>query len=113
MPPSQAGVAAAVASTSRQVGSTLGVAVLGAVAGAGLSGDIGKGFATATHASWWIVAGLSFAIVILGLATTTRWAEQTAVETAERFREDGPRAGGPPQGEALPSRRETSQPTPV
>jgi predicted MFS family arabinose efflux permease len=33
MPPAQAGVAAAVASTSRQVGMALGVAVLGAVAG--------------------------------------------------------------------------------
>ena len=37
MPPSQAGVAAAIASTSRQVGATLGVAVIGAVAGAGVS----------------------------------------------------------------------------
>jgi predicted MFS family arabinose efflux permease len=113
MPPSQAGVAAAVASTSRQVGNTLGVAVLGAVAGAGISGDIGKSFAAATHASWWIVAGLSFAIVILGLATTTRWAHQTAVDTANRFREDGPQPEGQPQGEAVPARRETSQPTPA
>jgi len=105
-------VAAAVASTSRQVGATLGVAILGAVAGAGISGDIGSSFAAATHASWWIVAGLSFAIVILGLATTTRWAQQTAVETADRFREDGPQAGQP-QGEAVPARHKTSQPTPA
>jgi EmrB/QacA subfamily drug resistance transporter len=112
MPSSQAGVAAAVASTSRQIGSTLGVAIVGAVAGAGISGEIGKGFAAATHASWWIIAGLSFAIVILGLATTTRWAQQTAVETANRFREDGPQAGQP-QGEAVPARRKTSQPTPA
>ena len=41
MPPSQAGVAAAVASTSRQVGATLGVAVIGAVAGAGIGGAFG------------------------------------------------------------------------
>jgi EmrB/QacA subfamily drug resistance transporter len=113
MPPSQAGVAAAVASTSRQVGNTLGVAIVGAVAGAGISGAIGKSFATATHASWWIIAGLSFAIVILGFATTTRWAHQTAVETANRFREDGPQAAAYPQGEPLPARRETSQPTPA
>jgi MFS family permease len=112
MPPSQAGVAAAVASTSRQVGATLGVAVLGAVAGAGISGDIGSSFAAATHASWWIVAGLSFAIVILGFATTTPWAQRTAVETANRFREDGPPAGQP-QGEAVSARRKTSQPTPA
>ena len=113
MPPSQAGVAAAAASTSRQVGATLGVAIVGAVAGAGISGEIGRGFAAATHASWWIIAGLSFAIVILGLATTTRWAHQTAVETANRFREDGPQPVGPTHGEPVPARRETSQPTPA
>ncbi|MGW0901405.1 MFS transporter, partial [Streptomyces goshikiensis] len=38
MPRSQAGVAAAVASTSRQTGSTLGVAVIGAVLAAGMAG---------------------------------------------------------------------------
>jgi sugar phosphate permease len=58
MPPSQAGVAAAIASTSRQVGSTLGVAVLGALAGGGLAGAIGPSFAAATHVSWWIMVAL-------------------------------------------------------
>ena len=57
MPPSQAGVAAAVASTSRQIGQTLGVAVLGALAGGGV-GAIGPSFSSATHVSWWIVVGL-------------------------------------------------------
>jgi EmrB/QacA subfamily drug resistance transporter len=102
MPPSQAGVAAAVASTSRQVGNTLGVAIVGAVAGAGISGAIGKSFATATHASWWIIAGMSFAILLLGVATTTRWAQETAVQTAERFREGGLGPQRYPQGEAAP-----------
>ena len=49
MPSSQAGVAAAVASTSRQVGQTLGVAVVGAAAGGSISGNLGTGFAVATH----------------------------------------------------------------
>jgi EmrB/QacA subfamily drug resistance transporter len=87
MPPSQAGVAAAVASTSRQVGATLGVAVVGAVAGSGLSGEIGPGFATATHPSWWILVGLSFVILLVSVVTTTEWARNTAVKTAARFRE--------------------------
>src|SRR5439155_9733663 len=56
MPPAQAGVAAAVATTSRQVGITLGVAALGALAGAGLAGGIGPGFAYATPPAWWVVA---------------------------------------------------------
>ncbi len=89
MPPSQAGVASAVASTSRQVGMTLGVAVIGAIAGGGVSGAIGPSFATATHAAWWIIAGLGAAILILGLLTTTQWADATARRTAERFSEAG------------------------
>jgi predicted MFS family arabinose efflux permease len=78
---------AAVASTSRQVGATLGVAVVGAVAGGGLSGVIGPGFATATHPSWWIVVGLSLVIPVVSLLTTTAWAQNTAAQTAARFRE--------------------------
>ncbi len=87
MPASQAGVAAAVASTSRQVGMTLGVAVVGAIAGASVTGVIGKGFAAATHAGWWIIAVLGVAIVLLGLLTTTAWADQTARATARLFRD--------------------------
>ncbi len=89
MPPSQAGVAAAVASTSRQVGMTLGVAVIGAIAGGSVSGALGKGFAEATHPAWWIIAGFGGATFILGLLTTTRWADETARKTAAQFRERG------------------------
>ncbi|MGH2859646.1 MAG: DHA2 family efflux MFS transporter permease subunit [Solirubrobacteraceae bacterium] len=89
MPPSQAGVAAAVASASRQVGGTFGVAVLGALAGgtAGAGGSVGPGFAAATHSSWWIVTVLSGMILVLGVVTTTAWARRTAARTAERFSE--------------------------
>jgi EmrB/QacA subfamily drug resistance transporter len=87
MPPSQAGVAAAVASTSRQVGTTLGVAVIGAIAGGGTTGAIGRNFATATHPAWWTIAGFGGVILVLGLLTTTRWADETARRTAERFGE--------------------------
>jgi MFS family permease len=90
MPPSQAGVASAVASTSRQVGATLGVAVLGALAGASTAGGIGAGFAQATHVAWWIIVGLSLIVFVLALVTTTPWARATAAATAERFREDRP-----------------------
>jgi MFS family permease len=90
MPPSQAGVAAAIASTSRQVGMTLGVAVIGAISGGTISGAIGPSFAAATHAGWWICAGLGLLSLALGVLTTTRWADRTAGETAERFRETEP-----------------------
>ena len=90
MPPSQAGVAAAVASTGRQVGQTLGVAVLGALAGSGVSDAIGSSFTSATHTSWWIMAALAGMVFVLGLVTTTPWAQDTAAATAERFRETEP-----------------------
>jgi EmrB/QacA subfamily drug resistance transporter len=87
MPASQAGVAAAVASTSRQVGMTLGVAVIGAIAGASIAGGIGQGFAGASHPGWWIVVGLGLVILVLGLLTTTSWADETARRTAALFGE--------------------------
>jgi MFS family permease len=93
MPPSQAGVAAAIASTSRQVGMTLGVAVIGAISGGTISGAIGPGFAGATHVGWWVCAGLGAICLAVGLLTTTPWADETARRTAERFREIGPGAG--------------------
>jgi MFS family permease len=85
MPPAQAGVAAAVATTSRQVGITLGVAVLGAVSGARLDDDIGPWFAHATRPGWWIVAALGLVVAALGYVTTTNWARDTARRTAERL----------------------------
>jgi EmrB/QacA subfamily drug resistance transporter len=94
MPPAQAGVAAAVASTSRQVGMTLGVAVVGAVAGGTAASALGTGFAAATHPSWWIVAALGLAVVILGGLTTSRWARATARLTADRLVASGEPAAG-------------------
>ncbi|MDQ6730836.1 MAG: MFS transporter [Actinomycetota bacterium] len=91
MPPSQAGVAAAVASTSRQVGQTLGVAVLGALAGAAaVHGRLGADFTTSTHASWWIIVALGLLVLVLALLTTTGWALDTARATARRLTETGP-----------------------
>jgi EmrB/QacA subfamily drug resistance transporter len=92
MPPAQAGVAAAVASTSRQIGATLGVAVLGALAGGGAAGAAGGGFAAATHTSWWIIVGLGVVVLALAMVTTTGWARETAYQTAERYRKAHPAA---------------------
>jgi EmrB/QacA subfamily drug resistance transporter len=87
MPPSQAGVAAAVATTSRQVGLTLGVAIVGAVVTAGLHGSLHDDLATATHAAWWLIAALGAAIVALGLAASTVAAGASAERTAARLHE--------------------------
>ncbi len=88
MPASQAGVAAAIASTSRQVGATLGIAVLGSLAAGATAGTVGPSFPAATHASWWVLVGLGVAALILGIVTTTQWANQTARRTAKRLCED-------------------------
>jgi MFS family permease len=85
MPRSQAGVAAAVASTSRQVGSALGVAVVGSVVTSSLHGPLRTGLAPASHAGWWVIAGCGVAVLALGLATTGRWARGTAERTAARL----------------------------
>ena len=80
MPRTQAGVAAAVASTSRQVGQSLGVAVMGAAFAAGL--DL---------TAWWIVTGCGVAILTLGWLTSGHWAAGTAVRAAERLSADAAR----------------------
>jgi EmrB/QacA subfamily drug resistance transporter len=86
MPADQAGVAAAVASTSRQVGQSLGVAIVGAVTTAGVaSGTLHDGLAAASHTGWWILTGCGAAVFALGLATTTRWARRTARRTAQQL----------------------------
>lgn len=67
LPRAQAGVAAAIAATSRQVGAALGIAVTGAVIAAG-----------ARPAAWWIIAGCGLAILALGILTSGPWAARTA-----------------------------------
>jgi EmrB/QacA subfamily drug resistance transporter len=87
MPASQAGVAAAVATTSRQVGLTLGVAVVGAMATARVDGPLPDHLASASHAAWWLIVALGAAIVALGLAASTEEAQASAERTALRLRE--------------------------
>ncbi len=71
MPPAQAGVAAAVASTSRQVGQTLGVALAGAIAATAL-GAVGPGFVASSHAAWWVVTGCGVAVLRSGCSARPR-----------------------------------------
>lgn len=74
MPRAQAGVAAAIASTSRQIGSVLGVAVSGSL----LAGRSGAGFSTGEHAVWIMVTGCGVAVALLGIAGTSGRALGTA-----------------------------------
>ena len=102
MPNNQAGVAAAVASTSRQLGQALGVAVIGSILGTALSGaHIGVQLVGASHAAWWVIAGACACVLALGAATTGRWAQRTATRCARLLDEEA--APPPPTPAPLPA----------
>jgi predicted MFS family arabinose efflux permease len=86
MPRSMSGVAASLASAGRQTGTTLGVAISGAIVGSA----VGRGrtaFTGAEHGVWWLSLGLGAGIVALGLLSTGRWALGTAGRAAALFEE--------------------------
>jgi EmrB/QacA subfamily drug resistance transporter len=82
MPRAQAGVASAIASTSRQVGTTLGVAVVGAMITASLGGATQVGSASVIRSAWWVLAACGALVLVLGIVVTTPWAHRTAERTA-------------------------------
>jgi EmrB/QacA subfamily drug resistance transporter len=88
MPRAQAGVAAAIASTSRQVGGTLGIAVIGAAVAGATTAASGPALAAATHVGWWIMVGLGVAVLVFGLATTGRWARGTSHRVSAELEAD-------------------------
>ena len=63
--------------------------MIGAIAGGTLSGAIEPSFAAATHAGWWVIAGLGVISLVVGVLTTTAWAD----------------ADRPPDRRALPGER--------
>ena len=83
MPRAQAGVASGIASVSRQVGTSLGVAIFGAVAfrEVGDQADL----AAAARPAWLIMALCGLAIIVVGIAATGRWAASTLDRTRERI----------------------------
>ncbi|MEU6574092.1 MFS transporter [Streptomyces sp. NPDC046805] len=86
MPRAQAGVAAGVASTSRQLGQTLGVAVIGAVLASGVgASSYREVFVSAARPGWWIIVVCGLAVLTLGALTSGRWARRTAELTAQRL----------------------------
>ncbi len=85
MPVAQAGVAAAVASTSRQVGQSVGVAVIGSVVVSVMVGPLRTGFVTASHVGWWLIAGCGVAVLVVGLITAGAWGRRTAERVASEF----------------------------
>jgi EmrB/QacA subfamily drug resistance transporter len=82
MPRDQAGVAAAIATTSRQFGQTLGVAVVGAIV-ASHGGAPGQGdLSSASHPGWWTLTAFGAVVLVLGLVATSGRATASARRTA-------------------------------
>jgi EmrB/QacA subfamily drug resistance transporter len=86
MPRAMAGVAASVASTGRQTGTTLGVAISGTIVGSALTRG-GTAFTSAELGVWWLVLGLGVAVLVLGLLSTGRRAVDSARRAAVLFEE--------------------------
>jgi EmrB/QacA subfamily drug resistance transporter len=70
MPRSQAGLAAAVASTSRQVGASLGVALAGSLAGSGIEIGHRVQLAESARPMFWVIVGCGVGIVVIGVLST-------------------------------------------
>ena len=79
-----AGLAGSLASTGRQAGTTLGVAISGTVIGSA-SAQGGTAFTSAAHGVWWMILVLGAGIAALGLVSTGRRASRTVVRAAALF----------------------------
>jgi hypothetical protein len=80
MPRDQAGVAGAIASTCRQTGAAIGVAVCGSIVAGGSAG-----FVASSHTAWAVLAACGIATVLLGLISTGRWARAHAERSGRQL----------------------------
>jgi EmrB/QacA subfamily drug resistance transporter len=90
MPPAQAGVASAVISVTRQVGSLLGVAVMGDMVTSGVRSGRAAGqparaaLSAATHGPWALGIACGLLVALAGYLSTTARAQATAAAIAEQ-----------------------------
>ena len=85
MPRAQAGVASAIATTSRQFGQTLGVAVVGAIVTSRVGGSVRADLSSASPPAWWVLTACGGVVLALGLMATTSRAKESARRTAARL----------------------------
>jgi EmrB/QacA subfamily drug resistance transporter len=77
VPKSQAGMASGLNSSSRMLGQSLGVAVVGSVLAASMRGSVRTSFVHAAHGGWWVMACCGYAVLVMGLICNTRWAKRS------------------------------------
>ncbi|WP_410667933.1 MFS transporter [Amycolatopsis sp. cmx-4-68] len=78
LPPDQAGVAGALAASARQFGVSIGVAVTGSIVA-------GPGFVDGSHAAWAVLGGCGLVALVLGVVSTSSWAQAAAARTGRRL----------------------------
>jgi hypothetical protein len=88
LPRAQAGVAAAFASTSRQVGSSMGVAVVGSLINPIHGGSVATSFANSGNEVWLAIAGMSLLVTIIAVLSTGRRARASAQRAADLLMTD-------------------------
>ncbi|MFI7243366.1 MFS transporter [Streptomyces qinglanensis] len=76
MPKSRSGVAAGIASSCRHLGSSMGVAVVGALIAA-----------DSRAVAWWVIASCGGLVFFLGILITGKWAKDSAQRTATELNE--------------------------
>ncbi|PXW32234.1 UNVERIFIED_CONTAM: EmrB/QacA subfamily drug resistance transporter [Williamsia faeni] len=89
MPRDRAGAASAIASTSRQIGVAIGVALSGVIAGSVIAAHPDASSASDMAPLWWVAAGLGVTIAAGGIYSTTRKSLDTASRVADLFAEAG------------------------
>jgi predicted MFS family arabinose efflux permease len=82
MPRAQAGVASAIATTSRQFGQTLGVAIVGAIVTSRVGQPVHADLSSASSPAWWTLTACGGVVLLLGLMATTSRANDSARRTA-------------------------------
>lgn len=86
VPRSQAGVAGAIASSSRQLGQCIGVALSGALLAAALgSTDLATNFVNSSLAGWIFIGTCGLMIVVLALVSSTDRARSSSARVAKTF----------------------------
>ena len=80
----RAEVSGSILSTARQIGSCLGVALLGSIV-VTAHGSARGGYTAASHVGWWLLAGCGALIAILGITTATGHAASAESEIDTRL----------------------------
>lgn len=88
MPRAQAGVAAGVASSARQVGLALGVAICGAIVSARQQAGSLAEFAQALEPAWWAVLAAEALVLVLAVVATSKRALDSARRAAVELNPD-------------------------